>query len=91
MQIICKLQIFISCSIYYFYFRLYFVAFRNELVSIVRFWVFAHEYRCPQRSGEGAGSPGAGVSGGCECWEVSSGSPQVQEVLFSTRLAGVEV
>jgi hypothetical protein len=51
----------------------------------------AYMYRCPQRSGEGAGSPGAGVSGGCECWEVSSGSPQVQEVLFSTRLAGVEV
>lgn len=73
--ILCKLQIFICCSIYYFFFRLYFVAFRNELVSIVRFWVFAHEYRCPQRPASGLPwSTGSCELPSCELSDVSVGN-----------------
>jgi hypothetical protein len=30
-------------------------------------WVCTHEWRCPQRPGEGAKATGAGVTGSCDC------------------------
>lgn len=51
--VLCKFANFYLLFNILIFFRLYFVAFRNELVSIVRFWAFAHEYRCPQRPAVG--------------------------------------
>lgn len=39
-----------------------------------------HVYRCPWRPGEGVGSPGSAVTGGCE---MNSGLLEGQQVLFS--------
>lgn len=43
----------------------------------------------PQRSGEGVGSPGTGVTGGfkllCGCWDLNPGPPEEHLVLLTTK------